>query len=247
MHAIILAGGRGSRLAPLTADMPKPLLRLGQRSILEITLRRLRASGFTRVTLCVSHLGEMICREFGDGGWLGLSIDYAWDHTLLGTAAPLSSVSGWAESALVMNGDILTAIDFSTLVEAHRRAGGLLTVAIHRLHVPLDFGVVDFDEHHRVHTIREKPSIPVDIAAGIQVVDPEVRTYLPRTMPLDMPALVTALIADGHPVQAYPFTEPWHDVGTPTSYEAARKDFLIDPTRYIPSDTPLPVAEPAPR
>jgi NDP-sugar pyrophosphorylase family protein len=245
LHAIILVGGRGSRLGPLTADVPKPLLRLGRFSILEIMLRKLRTCGFIRVTLCVSHLGELIRREFDDGARLGLAIDYCWDREPLGTAAPLLRVSNWEAPALVMNGDILTALDFGSLMQAHQRGGALMTVASYRVEVPVDFGVLDIDEG-RVRGIREKPRIPVDVAAGIQVVDPAVRAHLPQEGQLDMPMLVSALIAGGHRVLAHSFTEAWHDIGTPASYEAARMDFLIDPPRYVPDAFPQPTAESTP-
>ncbi|MDX2525303.1 sugar phosphate nucleotidyltransferase [Streptomyces europaeiscabiei] len=246
LHAIILAGGRGSRLGPLTAGMPKPLLRLGHFSILEITLLRLRACGFSRVTLCVSYLGDMIRRNFGDGGRLGLSIDYCWDRTPLGTAAPLLLVPEWDTPALVLNGDVLTSLDFSSVMASHRRNGGLMTVATHQSEVPVDFGVLDITDG-RVRGIQEKPRIPIDVAAGIQVIDPAVRDYLPDDGQLDMPTLVAALITEGQEVFAHSFNEPWHDIGTPSSYEAARMAFLVDPARYVPSDLPGTDAEAAPR
>jgi NDP-sugar pyrophosphorylase family protein len=215
-------------------------------SILEITLLRLRACGFSRVTLCVSYRGDMIRREFGDGGRLGLSIDYCWDREPLGTAAPLLLVSEWETPALVMNGDVLTSLDFASVMASHRQHGGLMTVATHRCQVPVDFGVLDITDG-RVRAIREKPRLPVDVAAGIQVVDPAVRTHLPDHGQLDMPTLVTALITEGQEVYAHPFAEPWHDIGTPSSYETARMDFLVDPERYLPGGLPGPDAEPATR
>jgi NDP-sugar pyrophosphorylase family protein len=213
--------------------MPKPLLRLGHFSILEITLRRLRACGFSRVTLCVSYRGDMIRQEFGDGGRLGLSIDYCWDRSPLGTAAPLMLVREWETPALVLNGDVLTSLDFASVMTAHRRNGGLMTVATHRSHVAVDFGVLDIADG-RVRGIQEKPRIPIDVAAGVQVIDPAVRAYLPDHGQLDMPMLVAALIAEEQDVFAHPFDDPWYDIGTPASYEAAGMAFRVDPARYLP-------------
>lgn len=242
MHAIILAGGLGTRLEPLTASTPKPLLRLGQLSVLEIALRQLQACGFTRVTLCVSYRGDDIRREFGDGDRLGLSVDYSWDHEPSGTAGPLLSAPGWETPALVMNGDILTTLNFAALFEAHREHGGVMTVVTRRCHVPIEFGVLELTDG-RVCGIREKPELAIDTAAGIEVIDPEARTWLPDGSHLDMPTLIESLIAQGQDVHAYPFAGPWHDIGTPSNYESARTDFIADPARYLPAGTPLPVTE----
>ncbi|MFC5833560.1 sugar phosphate nucleotidyltransferase [Nonomuraea insulae] len=235
MHAIILAGGRGSRLGRHTAKVPKSLLRLGYQSILEVMILRLRACGFTRVTLCISHLGDQIRDEFGDGARFGITIDYSWDRAPLGTAAPLRHVPDWEAPALVMNGDILTSLDFGALIDAHLRHGGLMTVATHRRLMPVDFGVVDFADDLRVLGIREKPRLPVDIDAGIHVLDPDIKEHLAREQVMDMPELLTALLDQGHEVWAYPFAESWHDIGTPESLAAAVQDFNRETSRYLPA------------
>ncbi|MFI1418630.1 NDP-sugar synthase [Streptomyces sp. NPDC020731] len=244
MHAIVLAGGKGTRLLPRTEQLPKPLLRFGPYPLLEIIVRRLRSAGFTRVTLCVSHLGEMIEEAFGDGHRLDVEIDYVRDEAPLGTAAPLLAVREWRAPAVVTNGDVLSAVDFAELYRAHRHRTGGLTVVVHRLHAPISYGVVDTDGTDRITAIREKPLLPVDVAAGVYVADPAVRRYIPAGTPLDMPELIERLIAGAQRVGAYRFDGPWHDIGDPDSYQAAQLDFAASPERYLRADTepPAPAA-----
>jgi NDP-sugar pyrophosphorylase family protein len=244
MHAIVIAGGKGARLGPLTAETPKALMRFGEFTLLEITLLRLREAGADRVTLCVSHLGEMIRQVIGSGDALGIAVEYCYDPILLGTAGPLRQVPHWDEPALVMNCDILTALDFGRLYRLHVDSGARLTVATQRRHVVVPFGVVEFAETgHEVRAIKEKPSLPFDVSAGIYVVDPKAKDLIPMQEPTDMPALMRALLEEGHPVQASPFTDVWHDIGTPAGYQAAQRDFATDPTAYL-----MPkIATPQPR
>jgi len=199
---------------------------------LAITLRALRAAGATRATLCVSHLREQIEDEFGKR-WSGLDIDYCYDLDGLGTAGPLRQLTDWTTPALVMNGDILTTLDFGRLHRAHTENRNALTVATQRREFNVPFGVLDFAENGRVRGIQEKPAIPMDVSTGIYVIDPEVRDLLPEGVRTDMPSLVRALAESGRPVGAYPFTDTWHDVGTPQTYEAAQRDFLAGPHRYL--------------
>jgi NDP-mannose synthase len=244
MHAIVLAGGKGTRLGPLTAETPKALMRFGEFTLLEITLLRLREAGADRVTLCVSHLGEMIRQVIGSGEALEIAVEYCHDPTPLGTAGPLRQVPRWDEPALVMNCDILTALDFGHMYRLHVDSGAWLTVATQRRHVVVPFGVIEFAETgHEVRAIREKPSLPFEISAGIYVVDPKARELIPVQEPMDMPALMRGLLEEGHPVQASSFIDVWHDIGTPAGYQAAQRDFAADPTAYL-----MPkIATPPPR
>jgi NDP-sugar pyrophosphorylase family protein len=233
LHAIIMAGGKGTRLRPLTDKKPKALVKLAGYSILEIIIRQLTAQGFTRVTLCVGHLGAMIKSEFDDGGRFGLSIDYCWDVTPRGTAGPLRLVPDWTAPALVINCDVLTAIDFGALYQVHEESDTLLTVAARRHHVDIELGVLDIDESGRITAIREKPQIPVDVAAGIYVAEPVVRDYVPADRPMDMPGLIGALGASKRNVRACALTGACHDMGTPAGYRAALNSFLADSQSYL--------------
>ncbi|SDH16758.1 Nucleotidyl transferase [Sinosporangium album] len=243
MHAIIMAGGQGTRLRSVTDEIPKSLVRLGDHPIIEIIVRRLRASGFRRVTLCVSHLGEMIEAALGEGGRLGVAIDYCWDTEELGTAAPLLRVPRWNEPALVMNCDILTSADLTEMFSAHVRSGSLLTLAARRIQIPVSFGVLDLDEGGRVAGIREKPQLSVEVSAGIQVVDPGVRAWMSAGVAMDMPELILALIKQRCQVRAHPLSASWHDIGTPASYRTAAEAFARSPDEFL-RPRPAPLARP---
>lgn len=232
MHAILLVGGRGTRLLPHTSDRPKALMPMGRHSLLEIILRRLRVCGFTRATLCVSHLGAMIRSAIGDGSQLGLQVDYCVDERPMGTAAPLHAVPDWTSPALVMNGDLLTSLDFGELYRRHVASDAVLTVAYQRYWVSTGVGLLRTDGE-RIRRVQEKPIFEWNVCCGIYVADPDIRSHIPAGQPIDMPALINALAQAGSPVDGFAFNEAWHDVGTPAHYEQARADFLADPARYL--------------
>ncbi|MEU5161885.1 sugar phosphate nucleotidyltransferase [Streptomyces sp. NPDC020875] len=232
MRAIILTGGKGTRLRPYTENRPKGLLQLSRYSILEVIIRRLRGAGFSHITLCVSHLADQIRAEFGDGEPLGVRIDYSTDPRPLGTAAPLARVAEWHGPALVMNGDVLTALDFAELYRTHKDSGGVLTVASFRRPLPIGFGVLDVRDG-AVAGIWEKPTLRLDISAGIYVADPAVLEAIVPGKAIDMPDLVGSMIESGRRVQVYSFTDRWHDIGTPERYEEAKRCFAADPDLYL--------------
>lgn len=232
MHAILLVGGKGTRLLPYTRSRPKGLIPFGQYTLLEIILRRLRACGVERVTLCISHLGELIRAAFGDGRELDLSVDYCVDERPLGTAAPLLLVPDWDSPAVVMNGDLLTTVDFGELRRWHDRAGGLLTVVFQRHWLASGMGLLRV-LGDRVHSMREKPTFEWNVCSGVYLADPLVRTYIPAGVPTDMPDLINALAQSGEVVSGYRFAGSWHDVGTPERYRRAHADFLADPELYL--------------
>jgi NDP-mannose synthase len=238
VHAVILVGGKGSRLLPFTKYRPKPLMRLGRYSILEVIIRRLRASGFERVTLCTAHLGEMIRSEFGDGRRLGLAIDYCTDDPPSGTAAPLLLVSDWDSPAVVMNGDVLTALDFAHFYRTHVQSDSLLSVAFQRREVPVELGVLQVGDR-QVHAMWEKPSLAIDVCSGMYVADPSIRDIMPEGDRVDMPDVIDALLKKGEPVNAYGFQSEWHDIGTPATYKNAEREFLANQDHYLfPSGRP---------
>jgi NDP-sugar pyrophosphorylase family protein len=207
-------------------------MKLGRYSILEIIIRRLRACAFERVTLCTAHLGEMIRAEFDDGRRLGLSIDYCTDDPPSGTAAPLLRVPDWSSPAVVMNGDVLTALDFAHFQRMHEKSGSLLSVAFQRREVPVELGVLQVGDR-QVHAVWEKPSLAIDVCSGMYVVDPSVRDCIPEGVRVDMPDVIDALLKKGEPVNAYGFHEEWHDIGTPTTYRIAQKEFLANQDHYL--------------
>lgn len=239
MHAILLVGGKGTRLMPHTEHRPKPLIKMGEYTILEIILRRLRAYGFDRITLCISHMGDAIKGEIGNGSQLGLSVDYCTDARPLGTAAPLRLVSDWTSPAVVMNGDILTTADFGELYRQHRAGGGALTIAVHRRWLASGVGLVHL-LGDRVAAVWEKPRFEWNVSAGIYVVDPRVKRYIPEDTVVDMPTLINILVRDGERVSGHRFTGSWFDVGTPARYEEAKARFLADPGMFLDPRAPAP-------
>jgi NDP-mannose synthase len=227
-RAVVLAGGRGRRLAPYTTVLPKPLMPVGDRSILDIVLRRLGAAGFDDVTLAVGHLAHLICAVLGDGSGLGVSVRYHHEEEPLGTAGPLAAIPDLDGTFLMLNGDVLTTLDLRALVRAHEEAGNLLTIATHRRVVRADYGVLHTDgavgATRRVVTYEEKPELPYTVSMGIYVVEPEAVEHVPAGRYYDLPDLVQALLAAGSPVGSFPFDGPWLDIGREDDYRRAQAE-----------------------
>lgn len=232
MKAVILAGGKGSRLAPYTMVLPKPLMPIVDTPILEIVLKQLRAHGFTEVVIAVGHLAALIKTYFGDGSGLGLQINYALEDLPLGTAGPLGIIDGLDGTFLVMNGDILTDLDFGALVEYHRGGGSVLTVATHRRTVKIDFGVLETDGAY-VSDYIEKPTLDYVVSMGIYVMEPSVRDHIKRGDYLDLPDLVRLLLAGGKRVSAYRFDGRWLDIGRQEDFIEAQSQFEVHRDHFL--------------
>jgi NDP-mannose synthase len=224
VKAVILAGGRGARLAPYTSILPKPLMPIGDQSILELVLERLLLAGIDQVTLCVGYLSHLIraVLENGGSGRPRPSVVYVQEQEPLGTAGPLRLIENLDETFLMMNGDILTRLDFAELVGVHRRSTDVLTLAAHRRVIDVNYGVlgVDVPGSQRVEAFHEKPQIPVLVSAGIYVLEPEVRDYVPNGY-FDFPDLVQRLLDIGLPVGLYEYDGFWLDLGRPEDYAHA--------------------------
>jgi NDP-sugar pyrophosphorylase family protein len=225
IRAIVLAGGRGTRLAPYTTVLPKPLMPVGDMPILEILVRQLRRAGVRRITLAVGHLAALLEAYFGDGARFGVSLDYSYEHEPAGTAGPLALVEGLDRTFLVMNGDLLTTIDFDDLLRVHRERGAAVTVGLFEKQVSIDLGVVDTDAGGRVTNYTEKPTLTYDVSVGIYAMEPSVLEHIGRGERLDLPDLVLRLIRAGADVQAYRFSGTWFDIGRPDDYVAASEHF----------------------
>jgi NDP-mannose synthase len=225
MKAVILAGGKGTRLAPYTKILPKPLIPIGDLPILEILLRQMKRSGIEDVVLTVGHLAHLLKAFFQDGRHLGLNISYSFEDRPLGTAGPLSMVQGLDETFLVTNGDVLTTLNLQELMKAHRQSGAAATIATHARKVKIDFGVIQFDGGLRVTGYIEKPRYDFNVSMGLYVFEPHVLAYIPRNQFLDFPDLVLTLIKNGEVVNGYPFEGYWQDLGRPDDYEQALQDF----------------------
>ena len=226
MRAVILAGGLGMRLRPYTTVLPKPLVPVGDRPILEHILRRLAACDVTEADLCVSHLGELIQTYFSQARALpeGLRLRWFWEDEPLGTAGALRLIPDLDETFIVMNGDVLTTIDYRELVAHHRKSGAALTIATHAKAVDIDLGVIE-TENGMLTGYVEKPTLQYDVSMGIYVYEPRALEFLPATGPCQFPDLVLDLIAAGEQVAAFRSDAEWYDIGTLADYERASRDF----------------------
>jgi NDP-sugar pyrophosphorylase family protein len=223
MRAVVLAGGRGTRLAPYTTVLPKPLMPVGDEPILERLIRQLARAGVDRVTLAVGHLASLIMAYFGDGSRFSVEIDYSVEEEPLGTAGPLRLVDGLDETFLVLNGDLLTDLDFGALVASHRAGEVLATVGTYRRDVQIDLGVGAADEARRITRYIEKPVHQFVVSMGVYALEPRVLDYVPEGR-FDLPDLVAALLTADHVVQAFEHDGYWLDIGRPDDYERAQQD-----------------------
>ncbi|HWH35544.1 MAG TPA: sugar phosphate nucleotidyltransferase [Acidimicrobiales bacterium] len=223
--AVVLAGGRGQRLRPLTDKVPKPLLTVGRTTILERLLEQLRDAGITEVHLAVNYKAEVFEQRLGDGATMGLDLRYLREQDALGTAGPLALLEPPPERpVLVTMADQVTSLPFERLVEFHRQQQAAVTVAAFLHRMPIPYGVLRL-EGARVLGIEEKPNLERWCNAGIFVIEPEVVALVPPEQMLGMPDLVEAALAKGWPVTAFPILERWIDVGSPEALEAALMAF----------------------
>ncbi|MFN4297160.1 MAG: nucleotidyltransferase family protein [Brevundimonas sp.] len=222
---VIMAGGRGARLAPLTRHTPKPMLTISGRPLLETIIQRLRDQGFGRFRLAVNYLAEVIEGHFGDGSAFDVEISYLRESEPRGTAGALALLEEPIDGPfLVMNGDVLTRLDFGQLLAFHGDHDAAATVCVreHRFETP--YGVVE-TEGHRLVSIREKPTFRWFANAGIYVLGPEALKQVPTSGHYDMPTLLAALTERGDTVGAFPIHEYWIDIGRPPDFDLARSDY----------------------
>jgi NDP-sugar pyrophosphorylase family protein len=225
MKAVVLAGGKGTRLLPYTTILPKPLMPIGDMPILEVLLRQMKRGGVNHVVLTVGHLASLLRSYFGDGAQWGLDITYSQEQKPLGTAGPIALVQGLDKTFLVTNGDVLTTLSLRKLVAFHKQKGGIATIAAHRRQVKIDLGVIQWDGDDRVSGYIEKPTTDYTVSMGVYVFEPRVLEYIPVDEYLDFPDLILKLIASGEKVSGYTFDGYWMDLGRPDDYVQANEDF----------------------
>jgi NDP-sugar pyrophosphorylase family protein len=227
MKTVILAGGKGTRLAPYTTIFPKPLVPIGDRPILEIILRQLAAQGLRDIILSIGHLGELIEAYFKNErlNMPGLRIDYFRESEPLGTAGSLAMIPDLGETFLVMNGDILTTLDYQALIRHHREQNAALTIAMHRKEVKIDLGVLETDDEGKLVSYNEKPLYGFDVSMGIYVYEPRALKYIPEGKYMDFPDLVKALLGHGEKVSGFHSDDYWLDIGRREDYEVAQQEF----------------------
>ena len=236
MKAVILAGGKGTRLAPYTTIFPKPLMPIDDMPILEIVLRQLKQFGFDDISLAVGYLAELLMAYCGDGSKFGLKINYSHEEQPLGTAGPLSLVSNLDETFLVMNGDLLTTLDYQKMYQFHRERGAIATLAAYERGVEIDLGVIETDEDNWVKDYIEKPTYHYSVSTGVYIFEPQVLEYITPNQHLDLPELVLRLKKQGHPVNVYRFDGYWLDIGRHDDYEVAVQEFLNHREEFLPDN-----------
>ena len=251
MRAVILAGGMGTRLRPYTTVIPKPLVPIGDRPVLEHIIRSMMKSGVDRIDLCVSHLGELILVYLASADIPpAVRLAFHWEDQPLGTAGALATVPDLEGTFIVMNGDVLTTLDYGDLIEYHHEQEAALTVAMHGHRVNIDLGVIE-SEGGLVRNYIEKPSLRYQVSMGIYVYDERALGHLPDG-PCQFPELVLRLLAAGERVAAYQCDADWYDIGTVGEYERAAADVERFPEKYgmeptLPVPTELyPVETPEP-
>lgn len=225
MQAIILAGGKGTRLKPYTTTIPKPLVPVGEQPILGIILGQLREAGFKKVTITVNHMAELIMAFFGNGERFGIEIAYSLEDRPLGTVAPVKLIKDLPEHFIVMNGDLLTDIDYAAVYNAHIASGAELTITTFRRDNKIDFGVIDVDENTgRVVGFREKPNYHFVVSTGVYVYSRVLLDRVPLNQPYGLDNLVLDMLKDGVPINTYAHQGYWLDIGRPDDYEQANLD-----------------------
>lgn len=225
MRAVILAGGKGVRLYPITQVIPKPLVPLGETPILEIVIRQLRNHGIRRITLAVGYMADLIKAYFGDGSKLGVRIDYSYESEPLGTVGPLALISGLDSTFILMNADVLTNLNFRELVEYHKTRDAIATISSYERQITIDLGVIVKDGDCRIKDYVEKPSISNLVSMGVYVFEPQILDFIKGKGYLDFPDLVKQLLHAGQFVNYYPFTGYWLDIGRHDDYAKASEEF----------------------
>ena len=239
MRAIVLAGGRGSRLRPYTVVLPKPLMPVGDRPVLDIVVRQLSRAGFKRLTVATGYLAELIEAFFGDGASYGIAIDYFRETRPLGTAGSLALIDGLDEPFLVMNGDVLTDLDYRRLLADHGASDASATIATRRRELEVPLGVLNFGDtadSTRVTGYEEKPRIDYEASMGVYCFSPRVLEHITPGEPLDFPDLILRLIAAGEVVRGSRSEAYWLDIGSHEDYEQAQEEFERVRHRLLPDD-----------
>lgn len=223
LRAVVMAGGQGTRLHPLTEQTPKPMLHVGDRPMLEIIIAQLREAGIRQVKVTMHHQSEKITQHFGNGREFGVELSYVTEDRPLGTIGGLGLLEIPQETTLVMNGDILTQVDFRAMLAYHREHQADLTVAVRQYDIKVPYGIVEC-EGVQVRQISEKPLLGFFVIAGIYLLEPSVYRIIPSGQRFDMTDLIQRAVEDGRPVVSFPIREYWLDIGQREDYEQAQQE-----------------------
>lgn len=230
LQAVVMAGGAGSRMRPLTKELPKPMLPVGDRPLMEIVIQQLRDAGIRRVNVTTHHKPEKITEYFGDGSSFGVELAYVTEDSPLGTAGALGLMKSPEETILVINGDILTQVDFRAMLAFHREHDCDLTMAVRQYDIQVPFGVVEC-QGASVIRLTEKPLLNLFVNAGIYLLEPVVYQYFPNGSRFDMTDLIQRLLEEGRRVISFPVREYWLDIGLPDDYQRAQHEVVKWKTR----------------
>lgn len=233
MQAIILAGGKGTRLKPYTTIFPKPLVPIGGYPILEIIIRQLVRTGFDKITISTGYLAELIEAFFGNGERWGVAIEYVREYTPLNTAGALKLVEKCEDNFLVMNGDVLTTLDYGKLFNLHIEKGFKATVATKSRESVIDFGVLKFDVQGLLQEYLEKPVYPFSVSMGIYVLSRDCKTFINQGESIGMPDLLLRMMKNGENVYCHKSDCYWLDIGRVDDYEKAQEEFEVRKKEFL--------------
>lgn len=233
--AVILAGGRGTRLKPYTVTFPKPLMPIGDRPILEIVIRQLKQAGFNRIILAVNHQADLIQAYFGAGEKLGVKIEYSLEPQPLGTMGPLKLMKDLPDQFLIMNGDILSSLNYESFFDEHQKSKSVFTISSFLRKDQSQYGVLTVDSSHHLVGFQEKPFISVEVSMGIYAASKEILEVIPSQGPYGFDHLVHDLMKKGRNPRVKKFDGHWLDIGIPEDYERAT-DFFLKNTRDFLKD-----------
>lgn len=228
-----MAGGKGTRLRPYTVVLPKPLMPIGEYPILEVVVRQLVNKGFSHITMAVNHQAELIKAFFGDGAKWGVLIDYCMESQPLGTMGPLALIKDLPQNFLVMNGDVLTDLDFGYFFDCHVNNDRLFTISSFRREQLVDFGVLDVDANRNLAGFREKPRTMYEVSMGIYMLNRRVTGYIPKGQPYGFDNLMLELLKEKQRVGVEKFEGYWLDIGRPDDYIQAIDQFETLKTRFL--------------
>lgn len=224
-RAIILAGGKGTRLRPYTTVLPKPLMPIGDYPILEVIIRQLAKAGFARVTLAVNHQAEIIKAYFGSITGLDIEIDYSLETMPLGTMGPLRLIDDLPKHFLIMNGDVLTDLDFGKFHDNHVASNAIFSISAHARQQVIDYGVLDCDQHGVLTGFREKPRSDYLVSMGVYMASRDCVDLIPDKRPYGFDHLMADLIARNRDVRVRTYDGYWLDIGRPDDYMTAIEEF----------------------
>ncbi len=235
MQAVILAGGKGTRLKPFTYTLPKPLMPIGEKPILEILLKQLKYHGIKDIILSINHLSEIIMAFFGNGKKLGLNIRYSEEKKPLGTAGPLSLLKNKLdEDFIVMNGDLLTTINFKEILNYHKKKKGIATIGTYKRDASIDFGVLDIDNGILKNYI-EKPKYHYDVSVGINIFNKKCLKYLDKNKKMDIPDFILKIKNNNEIINCFDCNKYyWLDIGRVDDYQIANEFFIKHEKEFLP-------------